>query len=157
MVARPRHVPPSVWLQGKCYAAGFYGVLLSWRELWASDAWQDINLCINTHTQRYMCINILTHIKIHSASHIPVLLLMEVDCIQNTHYYRSANGQAENNTPAARQAANCSARRQRTNHLHIIRAMASISEHSVMFWEDTGFHTKVELTWSEVTSSFDGP
>lgn len=79
---------------------------------------------------------------------------------RTTRYYRSANGPAENDAAAARQTGFkllCSKAKNEFPHLHVIQNMASISGHSVAFWEDAAFHTKVEWTWSQATSSFDGP
>lgn len=78
-----------------------------------------------------------------------------------TTYYRSANGQTENSAAAAARQTGCkllcSKAKNEFSHLHVIQTMASFSGHSLAFWEDAAFHTKVEWTWSHVTTSFDGP
>lgn len=79
---------------------------------------------------------------------------------RTTRYYRSANGQTENSAAAARQTGCkllCSKAKNEFPHLHIIQTVASISGHSAALWENAAFHTKVEWTWDQVTSSFDGP
>lgn len=115
------------------------------------------------HGRRPICVlmQLYKYIKTHKKS---IMLCTYLFCFwwkwsayRTTRYYSSANGQTENNAVVARQIGCkllCLKAKNEFPHLHIMQTMASISGHSVAFWEDAAFHTKVEYTWSEVTNSF---